>query len=175
MNVLTAPEHAGPARAGGSPAPAGRPAPVEPRWFLASLARIRIAAGAGSGALGIVELTGPQGDMPPLHVHHREDETFLVLEGELSLFLPGAAVRLGPGEAFLAPRGIAHAYRVESATARYLAISTPGGFASFVEGVSVPADADGLPPAGLPVDMPALLAAAEAHGIEILGPPGLLP
>ena len=52
--------------------------------------------------------------MPPLHVHRRDDETFYVLEGELTLFVPGEQIVLGPGQAALAPRDVPHAYRVES-------------------------------------------------------------
>jgi quercetin dioxygenase-like cupin family protein len=42
------------------------------------------------------------------------DETFYVLEGELTLFVAGEQIVLGPGQAALAPRGVPHAYRVES-------------------------------------------------------------
>jgi len=46
--------------------------------------RFRFVPRAGSersdGLYALVEIRGPEGDMPPLHVHHREDETFYVLE-----------------------------------------------------------------------------------------------
>jgi hypothetical protein len=41
--------------------------------------------------------------------------------------------------------------------------------------VSDPAESDDPPPADREVDMERLLAGAERHGIEILGPPGTLP
>jgi hypothetical protein len=66
-------------------------------------------------------------------------------------------------------------YRVESERARWLAVSTPAGFASFVLAASDPAERDELPSPDRPVDVERLMAAAEAHGIEILGPPGTLP
>jgi uncharacterized protein YjlB len=113
--------------------------------------------------------------MPPLHIHHREDEVFVVLEGELTLFTPGESRTVRAGDAAFAPKGVAHTYRVESEQARWLGLSTPAGFASFVAATSDPAETDGLPPADRPVDMERLLAAAEAHGIEMLGPPGTLP
>jgi hypothetical protein len=54
-------------------------------------------------------------------------------------------------------------------------VSTPAGFASFVLAASDPAERDELPSPDRPVDVERLMAAAEAHGIEILGPPGTLP
>jgi quercetin dioxygenase-like cupin family protein len=144
---------------------------AEPRWFFANLARVLVS----NYELGIVEATGPQGDMPPLHVHHLEDETFVVLEGELTVHTPEGSVSLSAGEALVAPKGVPHVYRVESATARWLAVTTPGDFAKFVLAASEPAEYDGLPPAGREVDPGPVFAIADAHGIDILGPPGAMP
>ena len=77
--------------------------------------------------------------------------------------------------AFHAARGIPHTYRVESDTARWLAFSDPAGFETFVRAVGVPAETEDLPPAGRPQDPDALAAAAARQGIELLGPPGMLP
>lgn len=151
------------------------PSTSAPLWFFVNLARVRVTPEESEGRLGIVELAGTRGEMPPLHIHHREDETFVVLDGELTLHTPGASTTVRAGKVGFAPRGVPHVYRVESETARWLAVSTPGGFASFVLAASDPADADALPPADRPVDMERLMAAAEAHGIEILGPPGTMP
>lgn len=113
-----------------------RPHTAPPRWFYRNLARVLVGPVATEGTLSIVEMIGTQGEMPPLHVHHREDE-------------------------------------IERA--RWLAVSTPAGFASFVEAASDPADYADVPPDERPVDMDRLLAEAEAHGIEIIGPPGTMP
>ena len=113
--------------------------------------------------------------MPPLHVHRREDEAFYVLEGELSLHLPGRSLTLGAGEAFLAPKDVPHAYRVESETARWLAIATPAGFDDFVREVGEPAPEETLPPEGRQHDPARLAEIAARFGIELLGPPGTLP
>lgn len=142
---------------------------AEPRWFLANLARVLVR----TDDLGIVEVTGSRGDMPPLHLHD-EDETFVVLEGELSLHVPGRSLTLREGEGFAAPRDVPHVYRVESETARWLAVSTPGRFTDFVIAASEPAGYDGLPPAR-EIDADAVAATAAENGIEIVGPPGTMP
>src|SRR5882757_10373383 len=46
--------------------------------------RITVKAGPDEtgGAFSQIEVDDPRGGGPPLHVHHNEDETFYVLEGE---------------------------------------------------------------------------------------------
>ena len=42
------------------------------------------------------------------HHHEREDELFLVLEGELEMEFRDRTERLGPGELIVVPRGVEH-------------------------------------------------------------------
>ena len=131
-------------------------------------ARVQILADAVStgGRYGLVDMIEvPPQDMPPLHVHHAHDEGFLLLDGELTLFLPGREVRLQPGEFVLAPRGIPHCYRVGDSPARWLVLSSPAGFEEFVRDVAALDE----------VSPEALGATAADHEIGILGPPGARP
>ena len=96
---------------------------------------------------------------------HTHDEGFLVLSGEVSLFLGGRELALRPGEFVLAPRGVPHTYRVGDAPARWLNVSMPSGFEQFVEDVAALDEQTSE----------ALAAAAAERGIEILGPPGTMP
>jgi quercetin dioxygenase-like cupin family protein len=140
--------------------------PAEELSFLGARTRILADADSTGGAYGLVDMIEvPAGDMPPLHVHHTHDEGFLVLEGEVSLFLPDREIALRPGEFVLAPRGVPHTYQVGNAPARWLIVSTPPSFEQFV--VDVGALDEQTPEA-------AAEAAAE-RGIEILGPPGTMP
>jgi mannose-6-phosphate isomerase-like protein (cupin superfamily) len=148
--------------------------PADAVWFIADLARVHVDGARSSGAFCLVEMTQPAGDMSPLHVHHRDDETFYVLEGELSLFAGDEHAVLTAGQAFLAPRGVPHTYRAET-DVRSLVIGAPAGFEQFVRTAGSPAEALTLPPADRPVDPEALARTAAEYGIEILGPPGMLP
>jgi quercetin dioxygenase-like cupin family protein len=134
--------------------------------FLSGRVRILADGAATAGALGLVEMVeAPPGDMPPLHVHHYSDEGFYLLEGELTLYTPGEQVTLQAGDYLLAPRGIPHTYRVGTEPARWLVTSMPAGFERFVAAVSA-----------LDAPYPERLGRLAAeHGIEILGPPGMLP
>jgi mannose-6-phosphate isomerase-like protein (cupin superfamily) len=144
---------------------------AQPLWFIDNLAHVHVDEETSGGQFALVELRGARGDMPPLHVHHREDETFYVIEGEVSMFVADDQRILGSGQAALAPRDVPHTYRVESEEARWLVLTTPGGFASFVREVAEPAPAEELPPAGRQ-DPDALVRAAAKIGIQALGPPG---
>jgi mannose-6-phosphate isomerase-like protein (cupin superfamily) len=144
-------------------------------WFIDNLVRVLVDGETTAGALDLVEVEAREGDMPPLHVHHDTDETFYVLEGEVSLHLPGGSVTLGAGESFFAPRGVPHVYRVESERARMLAVGTPAGFADFVREVSDGPEGDGFPPRGREHDPARLAEVAARHRIQLLGPPGLMP
>src|SRR5262245_62090568 len=52
---------------------------TEAIWFIDNLARVLVDGDASGGTLAVVEVEGRRGDMPPLHVHRREDEVFYVL------------------------------------------------------------------------------------------------
>ena len=134
--------------------------------FLDNRARVHADGDATAGHLGLVEILDmPAGSMPPLHVHHANDEGFYLLDGTVTLFQPGSEVALAAGEFFFARRGIPHTYRVGEAGARCLIASSPAGFERFVLAVAEIAE-----------PTPERLGAVAAeYDIEILGPPGMLP
>ncbi len=140
--------------------------PADELTFLGSRARILATSESTDGKYGLVDMIEvTAGDMPPLHVHHTHDEGFLLLAGELSLFLPDREIALRAGEFVLAPRGVPHTYQVGDSPARWLVLSTPAGFERFVEDVAA---LDEVTPE-------ALTATGAVYGIEILGPPGTMP
>ena len=146
-----------------------------PLWFMDGLAHVRVSGEETDGRYAVLEILVPEGDMPPLHVHHEEDEVFHILDGEVTMFLPGTEVSLATGETFRAPHGVPHTYRVESPSARWLVFCAPARFDAFVRAVSDPAPAEELPPPGRPFDPEQFAATAAEYGIELLGPPGALP
>ena len=134
--------------------------------FLGSPARILVDGATAGGAYCLVEASAPQGDMPPLHLHHADDEAFYVLEGRLTLFVGERTIDVAAGSCAFAPRGVPHTYRVESDAARWLVAGSPAGFDAFVRDVAA---------AGSDVAPAELATISGRHGIELLGPPGMLP
>jgi mannose-6-phosphate isomerase-like protein (cupin superfamily) len=65
---------------------------------------------------------------PPLHMHDF-DETFYVLEGELTFQVRDALITVGAGDLAFAPRNLAHTFsNLSDAPARYVIVCTPAGF-----------------------------------------------
>jgi quercetin dioxygenase-like cupin family protein len=142
-------------------------------WFIDNIARVHVDGAETGGTIDVVEIEARRGDMPPLHLHRETDETFYLIEGSASFHLPGCTLELSAGEAFFAPRGIPHVYRVESEYARWLVVGSPAGFADFVREASDEPAGDGFPERE--PDVARVAEAAARHGIELLGPPGTLP
>jgi len=80
------------------------------------------------GAYSLFEVTTQPGEGPPPHVHHREDESFYVLEGEYDFLVEGRTLRAGAGALVYVPRGNLHAHRnAGEGVCRMLVSQTPGG------------------------------------------------
>jgi uncharacterized cupin superfamily protein len=72
---------------------------------------------------------GPHHEGPPSHSHSAEDDSFYVLEGELTLLLEDDEVVAGPGAFVLVPPGVTHTFANRGdASVRMLNIHAPAGF-----------------------------------------------
>jgi quercetin dioxygenase-like cupin family protein len=156
-------------------AQAGQPQVVrgdeaEALWWFDSLAIIKATADTTAGQVSIIDVTEPPNAETPLHVHHREDEGFLILEGDATFEIGSLTIEARAGDYLLGPRGIPHRFTVGSSGCRMLFILTPGGFEAVVRAMSRPAEARVLPPpSDVEPDWEAIAAVAQAHGAELLG------
>ncbi len=139
------------------------------RWFYGGGTHTwKVSAEETAGAFYLFEDAMSEGKMTPLHCHPVADELTYVLEGEILMRLGDREERIGPGGVTMAPRGVPHAFRVISPTARMLAFQTPGAGAAFYWNASVPATSD----AEGPVDFAQVQEwATKTRAVEILGPP----
>src|SRR5258708_1098791 len=81
------------------------PHPHRPVSVLGGPSRIRAGGDATGGRLAVLEHRAERGYATPLHRHRTEEETFLVLEGDLRVEVDGQAHAAGAGAvAFLPPR-----------------------------------------------------------------------
>jgi quercetin dioxygenase-like cupin family protein len=141
-------------------------------WHLDTLMTFKALGEDTGGRLAAWEQLLPHRSSPPLHVHHEEDEAWYVLDGELTFQVAESTWTAGAGSFVWAPRAVPHTFRVESPTARLLALAVPGRFDQFVRATGRPAGAATLPPPlDGPPDIEGLVAAARRHGMEIVGPP----
>ncbi len=143
----------------------------EPTWFLNSRMVVRAGADTTGGAYGLVESWIPAGFSPPLHVHHREDEAFFVLEGRVRFRSGDEEVSGGAGTYVFLPRDVPHTFVVEGdGVAHMLTLLTPGGGERFFLDAGRIPEGPGLPPPG-PPDVELLRRVAAQYGSEIVGPP----
>ena len=139
-------------------------------WFSGVPVTIKATAEQTGGEFFLMEEFASRGTATPLHVHPQDDESFYILEGELTFYLEeGLPIPASAGSFVHVPRGAPHAYRVNSETARMLVLTTPQ-HERFFRAAGEPARARTLPPEG-PPDMEQVEAAAQEFGVDILGPP----
>lgn len=76
----------------------------------------------------IVEASNAPGSGIALHVHTREDETFLVAEGTVEFVIGQEHYTLGAGDMAFGPRNLPHSYQVVGDTpARMITQLSPSG------------------------------------------------
>jgi quercetin dioxygenase-like cupin family protein len=129
---------------------------------LSDTATIKIRGSDTGGVFSQIEtICGPHAGPPP-HIHHREDETFFVIEGEFEFFCGGKRTTGGPGTIAHLPRGIAHCFRnLGDTPGRVLVTISPAGFENFLieVGALTPEEQH---------DLPRLTAIATKYGIEFV-------
>jgi mannose-6-phosphate isomerase-like protein (cupin superfamily) len=125
---------------------------------------IRLYGRDTGGVVGIVE-SHDVGGGPPPHIHHREDETFQVLEGEYEFTVADKSFVAKKGTTIFAPRGIPHTYRyLGQAPGRLMCVITPAGFEGFFEKIGT------LTPQQQQ-DIPRVIEIGKEFGLEFLPPP----
>jgi len=140
-------------------------------WGFGSLWTIKASAEQTGGRFSLIEELAPGGEGTPLHVHRQDDETFYVLEGELTFYLgDDEPIPASAGSFVHIPGGVIHAFKVDSETARYLIITTPQHERFYRAAFGDPAQSRTIPPEG-PLDMERIEAAAQEYGVEVIGPP----
>ena len=121
--------------------------------------RVPVFATATGGAYSVVEIISEPGDSTPLHVHAKEDEYLLVLEGTARVVLGEETIEATTGQTLELKRGIPHAWGNPSdKPIRLLFTVTPGGCEEALVLIAKGGEID-------------LAAIAAQSGVTILGPP----
>ena len=89
-------------------------------------------------SISVLEIESGIQHGPPPHVHHNEDETLYVTDGEIKVWKGNDEQILGKGDLIFLPRGTPHWYQVVSPAARHLVMISPGGFESLFREIGTP-------------------------------------
>jgi quercetin dioxygenase-like cupin family protein len=117
------------------------------------------------GRFAVVETRERHGAGPPKHVHSREDELICVLDGHVTFDRDGERLDGPAGTWLFLPRGIEHAFSVESPEARLLVVLSPAGLEGYLRELSQTGEAV----AELQL-IERLVATVARYGIAITGP-----
>ncbi|MGY1737934.1 cupin domain-containing protein [Geodermatophilus sp. SYSU D00684] len=116
------------------------------------------------GSIAVVEHPFAIGAYVSAHLHTREDEYSIVVEGEIGFRSGDREVVLGPGGYITKPRGELHAmWNAGSVPARMIEIISPAGFERFFRDVADLADAG-------ETDVARFLALADEYGLQVADP-----
>ncbi len=78
--------------------------------------------------LALIEIQ-PRREGPPRHAHAAEDDSFYILEGELTFEVEGEEVVARPGTFVLVPPGVEHTFANRTdAVVRMINVHAPAGF-----------------------------------------------
>lgn len=143
------------------------------RKVLDTIVLSRLEAAAVEDAFCLMEVVCPPGGGSPPHIHTREDEILVVLEGQIMVDVAGDVRSLSPGCAAVAPRGSYHTFSNRTdRIARFLLAATPGrNIEEFVNSIGVLTSVQSPVPITTPsaqaaIDHAALLAAR--HGMTFV-------
>lgn len=121
---------------------------------------IRVPAAATNGSYSITEIISSPGDSTPIHLHEKEDEHVLVLEGTARVLYGDKTFDATAGTVVTLIRGIQHAWGNPTDTPiRLLITATPGGCEEALRLIAESGDQ---------LD---LLAIANKFSVKQIGPP----
>jgi mannose-6-phosphate isomerase-like protein (cupin superfamily) len=122
---------------------------------------IRIPASATNGCYSVTEIVSSPGDSSPVHLHEKEDEHILVVEGTARVLYGDKTFDATAGTVVSLARGIPHAWgNPTEAPLRLVTTSTPGGVEEVLRLIATSGDQ---------LDLAAAL--ADKYAVRLIGPP----
>ena len=130
---------------------------------------IKVKSDQTGGRWAMVDFTANPGMQTILHRHRKTDETFFVIEGELTMSVDGKILTLHPADLALVPKMTPHAFaNLSGKPVRFLGTFTPTGFEKFFALVAEEAKQHKL---GTPEFQSAMEKINKQVDLEPLGPP----
>lgn len=123
------------------------------------------------GKYAMFEAIVPPGGGPPPHIHSREEESFLILEGEITFTVNDEKIVATAGTFANMPVGSLHSFKnATDKTARMIISVAPAGLEKMFLEVGVPVKLGDTTPPPSKAEIEKLLAVAPNYGVEIKAP-----
>lgn len=125
------------------------------------------------GAFTLLEAIVPPQTGPPPHAHQREDETFVMLDGEIEFHLGDAVHEARAGTVLFVPKGVVHHFRNTGASAaKMLFLYNPAGMDGMFAEIGAPGVRGEVGPPLSEADVAAMIAVSAKYHFTIAPPPG---
>jgi len=122
------------------------------------------------GTFALLEALVPAHTGPPPHIHHAEDETFILLDGVVDFHVADDVHRAEPGSVVFVPRGIRHHFgNAGDGAARMLFMYSPAGMEGMFAEIGSPGSRGRQAPPLSASDLEALARVASKYRFSIVG------
>ena len=122
------------------------------------------------GTFALLEALVPAHTGPPPHIHHAEDETFILLDGVVDFHVADEVHRAEPGSVVFVPRGIRHHFgNAGDGVARMLFMYSPAGMEGMFAEIGSPGSRGRQAPPLSASDLEALARVASKYRFSIVG------
>ena len=137
-------------------------------WVYGDKDIIKVTTKETGGALTFMETVIPPHAGPPLHIHHRENEAFYVLDGDIKVVDNGREFQVTTGAFVYMPQESVHRFEnVRDVPSTILLFFVPGGFEGYLTEMGDPVIEGQDPPSG-PIDLEKAARIGAKYGLEIV-------
>jgi quercetin dioxygenase-like cupin family protein len=143
-------------------------------WWLDDLWIVLAEAKDTGGRFSMMLELLPKGSGPGPHKHTWSDETFYILQGEITVLIGDEIKSARPGDFLMVPRNTRHAFRVASETARFLNSYTPASLEACLVEHATRATERVLPPKGTSPRIELTPELLSRYGMDMLPGPNPL-
>lgn len=120
-------------------------------WGMGILWTMLATAEETNGKYSCMEQLIPHGPSAAPHIHEVANESFYIIEGEMTFFIEDRPMKAIAGSFVSVPPGTKHAFQIDSETVRLINTYVPAGFEHIIMATTIPAQARTLPPASMPL------------------------
>jgi mannose-6-phosphate isomerase-like protein (cupin superfamily) len=121
------------------------------------------------GAFTLLEALVPPDTGPPPHHHNAEDETFILLDGEVSFRVGNDLCEARAGSVVFVPKGVVHSFRNKgTGVARMLFMYSPAGMEGMFAEIGAPGTRHVQAPPLDPADIARMMGVATKYRFTIV-------